>query len=136
MKRLCLIAAVAILPVLCAPTRTRGNASVGYAQTTESAHALEKRDAKITAQPNPLADLKGASASVQKERKIVLRMVLRANGKVTDISVVRSDAPELNKVAVQAAKKIKFAPAMKDGQPVSQWATVTYTFRVDAEDKK
>lgn len=69
--------------------------------------------------------------------KVVLRAIFRASGEVTDIKVIRVDMEnpsvmerELMQQCVEAARKIKFKPAVKDGRPVSQYIQIEYNFMV------
>jgi TonB family protein len=73
------------------------------------------------------------------EATIVLRAIFRASRDVTDIKfdkVIPKNLPEdivkaLTKEAIEAARKIKFEPAMKDGHPVSMYVQLEYNFRLD-----
>jgi Gram-negative bacterial TonB protein C-terminal len=55
-------------------------------------------------------------------------VVLSATGKVTNIRVVSGLPDGLTKRAVDAAKKIEFIPAMKDGKYVSMFMQLEYDF--------
>jgi TonB family protein len=59
---------------------------------------------------------------------VVLKAVFSSNGKVTDIHVLQGLPFGLTKKAMEAARKIKFVPAMKDGRPVSQYIQIEYHF--------
>ena len=59
-----------------------------------------------------------------------LRAALSANGTVTQISVIRPLPDGLTERAIQAAQRIKFQPAQKDGVAVSQWITLEYNFNI------
>ena len=59
-----------------------------------------------------------------------LRAALSANGTVTQISVIRPLPDGLTERAIQAAQRIKFQPAQKDGRAVSQWITLEYNFNI------
>jgi len=61
---------------------------------------------------------------------VVLRVVLRANGQIGTIRVLRALPAGLTANAMQAACKIKFKPALKNGNPVSQFLNVEYGFRL------
>src|SRR5262245_14992828 len=50
---------------------------------------------------------------------VVLQVVFNVNGKITDIKVIRGLPYGLTENAIEAAKKIKFKPAMKEGKPIS-----------------
>jgi TonB family protein len=59
-----------------------------------------------------------------------VRVVLLKSGKVGDIeSLKSSECERFNENSLNSAKKIKFNPALKDGQPVSVSAMVEYTYR-------
>ena len=63
--------------------------------------------------------------------RVVLRIILAADGRVGDEIEVVSGLPEgVTEAAIAAARKIKFTPAEKDGQPVSQYVTVVYNFNI------
>ncbi len=59
-----------------------------------------------------------------------LRVVLSSDGQVKDLYIVQSLSHGLTFMAMQAVLKIKFVPAMKDGRPVSQFATIEYSFNL------
>ncbi len=93
------------------------------------------RKAKIKSKPAPKYPEEavgyGAGALVR------LRLILRASGEVTDISTVKvsmtKGAPQdladaFVREAVRAAEKVKFEPAQKDGQAVSQYIILEYFF--------
>jgi len=56
-----------------------------------------------------------------------LRVVLKASGEVGDIKVVRDLPDGLTEECIRVAREIKFEPAMKGGNPVSQYLKVQYT---------
>jgi TonB family protein len=60
-----------------------------------------------------------------------LRVVLHKMGRVTDVELRgKSGCESFDKRAINAAGKVKFKPAMKDGNPVSQYAVFQYKFDV------
>jgi len=59
---------------------------------------------------------------------VVLRCVFAASGKVTNIHVVVGLPDGLTQAAIDAASRIKFKPALKDGKPVSMWIELQYNF--------
>lgn len=61
---------------------------------------------------------------------IRLRAVLAADGRIRNIAVVRSLPDGLTEMAVNAARKIRFKPAVKDGHAVSQYVTLEYNFNI------
>jgi TonB family protein len=61
---------------------------------------------------------------------VILRVVLSSSGKVTNIEAKISLPRGLTEKAMEAARQIKFVPAMKDGKFVSQSVQVEYNFSV------
>jgi TonB family protein len=59
---------------------------------------------------------------------VIVNMVLRASGEVTDIVVITGLPHGLNDSAVRAAQETKFEPALKDDRKVSQYVRVEYGF--------
>lgn len=86
-----------------------------------------------------------AKSSAPAHIVITLKAIFRSNGTVTDIKVIgvqpehlatQQEIDDLAKKAVQAAKGIKFEPAIKDGHAVSQPVKLEYTFNFDGDDPK
>ena len=61
---------------------------------------------------------------------VTLKILLLPEGKIDRVRVVRRLPYGLTENAILAACEIKFKPAMKAGQPVAQWVTVQYGFRL------
>jgi TonB family protein len=61
---------------------------------------------------------------------VVLRAVFSKDGEVTNLYVIRKLPHGLTQAAMRAARAIEFSPAMKDGQPVSQYMELQYNFNV------
>jgi TonB family protein len=59
---------------------------------------------------------------------VVLKAVFAKNGEVQNIRVVSGLPDGLTEQAIEAAKKITFTPAMKNGQPVSMWFQLEFNF--------
>ena len=62
------------------------------------------------------------------EGTVVLRAVFAKNGEVTNLHVVSKLPHGLTERAINAARNIKFIPAMKDDHPVSMWMELQYNF--------
>jgi TonB family protein len=62
--------------------------------------------------------------------KVVIRAVLAANGDVVDIRVLQGLPLGLSDSAMDAAKQIRFIPALKDGQYVSMTIELEYEFNL------
>lgn len=61
---------------------------------------------------------------------VVLRVVFAADGQVREIHVVSALPDGLMRKAIIPARRIKFIPAMKDGQPVSMVFQLEYNFNL------
>lgn len=59
---------------------------------------------------------------------VTLSAVVRADGTVGDVKVIKSLDAELDRQAVAAAKQWTFKPGTKDDQPVSVYVTLEMTF--------
>jgi len=61
---------------------------------------------------------------------VVLRAIFAANGRVVGIHPVFSLSNGLTERAIEAARRIKFVPALKDGHPVSMFVQLEYSFNL------
>jgi TonB family protein len=61
---------------------------------------------------------------------VLLQVVFNINGLVTDIKVIRGLPDGLTEKAIEAAKKIRFNPAVKNGAPVSVRGTLDFAFNL------
>ncbi len=66
----------------------------------------------------------------QIQGKVRLRVVLGANGQVSNIAPVVKLPYGLTEQAIAAARKINFRPAMKNGRPVSQYSYIEFAFNM------
>jgi TonB family protein len=64
-----------------------------------------------------------------KQGTVVLLLVVGSDGLPREIKVVRSVSPVLDKAAMEAVTKWKFAPGTKDGKPVASKINVEVAFR-------
>jgi TonB family protein len=62
--------------------------------------------------------------------EVLLLATFQADGTITDIRVERGLPYGLTEKAIEAAEKIQFLPAMKDGKPVSVYAGVSFSFKL------
>ena len=84
--------------------------------------------AEITSRAEPGYTREARRAGVQ--GIVVLKVLLSGDGKINRVRVIRRLPYGLTENAIFATCKIKFKPAMKDGQPVSQWVEIQYGFRL------
>ena len=61
---------------------------------------------------------------------VVLWMIVDPNGSPRDVRVTRSLGMGLDQKAIEAVRKWKFEPAMKDGKPVAVQISVEVNFRL------
>jgi TonB family protein len=61
---------------------------------------------------------------------VILKCVFASNGSVTDLRIISGLPYGLTERAIDAAKKIKFIPAVKDGKYVSMWMQLEYNFNL------
>jgi TonB family protein len=99
-------------------------------ETNESIVSVKDSDlrAEITAKPKPSYTKEARRIGIQ--GFVTLKVLLSANGKISRVRVVKGLRAGLTENAIRAACKIEFKPAMKNGQPVSQWITAEYVFRL------
>lgn len=62
---------------------------------------------------------------------VALRVVMKSSGEIGDIKVIKDLPDGLTEECIRVAREMKFEPAMKDGNPVSQYTKVEYTFSMD-----
>lgn len=67
---------------------------------------------------------------------IRLRAVLSSAGEVRNISVIKGLPAGLTQQAIEAARRIRFRPAEKDGRPVSMYVVLEYNFNHDGDMAK
>ena len=84
--------------------------------------------AVITAKPKPSYTREARSRGVQ--GFVTLKVLLSARGKIARVRIVKGLPAGLTENAIRAACKMEFKPAVKDGQPVAQWLTAEYVFRL------
>jgi TonB family protein len=61
--------------------------------------------------------------------EVRLRVVLASDGTVRNVFPIKSLSHGLTESAMEAARQIKFQPAIRNGEPASQFATFVYEFK-------
>jgi TonB family protein len=90
----------------------------------------KKVDSRVVIMTKPAPSYTKEARRIGVQGFVVLKTLLSADAKVSRVRVVRGLPAGLTANAIRAACKIKFKPAMKDGQPVAQWVTTEYVFRL------
>jgi TonB family protein len=101
--------------------------------TVANAHKWDF-DAKVTARSTARYTDEALEKAVS--GRVILKAVFSAEGKVTDVNVVKGLPDGLTETAIQAAKKIKFNPAVKSTKPISINVQLEYNFEHPGLDAK
>jgi TonB family protein len=86
------------------------------------------RKASITSKPEPLYTEEARKNQVT--GTVRLRLILGASGSVSGITPLTRLPDGLTEKAIEAARRISFTPAEKDGRKVSQYVTIEYNFNI------
>ncbi|HLL71987.1 MAG TPA: energy transducer TonB [Pyrinomonadaceae bacterium] len=103
-----------------------GGGGVDYARPFNPREVTRK--ANITSKPEPLYTEEARRNQVT--GTVRLRLILSASGQVTGITPLTKLPDGLTEKAIEAARKISFTPAEKDGRKVSQYVTIEYNFNI------
>lgn len=77
----------------------------------------------------PAASYPDQARSAKAKGEVRLRLVLAGDGSVKNIFPMKPLKHGLTEAAMEAARQIKFTPAILNEQPVSQFITLSYEFR-------
>jgi len=97
-------------------------------QRTERVYKSSEVSRKVFVLSKPEPEYTGQARENKTEGSVILYVVLRADGEVGDVAVLKGLPDGLNDKAIEAARGIKFDQAQKDGRPVSQSLRVEYVF--------
>ena len=86
------------------------------------------RKARLAMKPEP--SYTESARQNQIAGTVVLKVIFSSNGSVTNIRTISGLPDGLTEKAIDAARKIKFIPAMKDGKYVSMWMQLEYNFNL------
>ncbi len=102
---------------------------------TVKAQTTGDREVKITSKPIP--SYTNAARGYNVSGWVQLTVTFQADGKIGEVVYFDESSQEKNltryglvKEAVKAAKKIKFKPQIKDGQPVTITKVISYSFTI------
>jgi TonB family protein len=79
--------------------------------------------------PSPPAAYTDEARLAKAKGEVRLRVVLAGDGTVKNIFPMKPLKYGLTEAAMAAAAQLKFEPAIRNGQPVSQFATIAYKFK-------
>jgi TonB family protein len=109
---------------------------INSSQTNQTASDSNQKESSQFDNPLKIIDKPKASYPAQDkgticaQGKVVLRVTFLDSGEIGRISVISGMGNGLTEQAVEAAKKIKFEPATKNGKPVSVTKPVEYSFTI------
>jgi TonB family protein len=83
---------------------------------------------EITFKPNPVYT--DEARNLRLEGEVLLEVMFSANGQLHVNRVVRGMGHGLDEAAVAAANKMRFKPALRNGQPVDSTAIVHVVFQL------
>ena len=64
-----------------------------------------------------------------KNGRLIMQFVVKKDGTVGDVKVLRSLSPEQDAEAERVVRMLKFTPGMMQGKPVNVWYTLPVSFR-------
>ena len=77
----------------------------------------------------PPAIYPDAARAAGADGEVRLRLVLASDGTVKNVFPMKALKYGMTEAAMDAARQIKFTPAERDGQPASQFTTLSYEFK-------
>jgi TonB family protein len=97
---------------------------IPYPKPKLKGYAADEVDhlAEILEKPEPI------SGSTSKGGVVILKAMLGKDGKVRYVQTLKGLGNKQTRLAVGAARKIRFRPAQRNGFPVSQWIELEYWF--------
>ena len=119
--------------------RSNGRGAVatgGFGQTEVSQGVAKKQldqgpatnPVEITFKPNPVYTPEARNLKLEGE--VLLEVMFGANGQLHVNRVVRGLGHGLDEAAIDAANKMRFKPALRNGQPVDSTAVVHVVFQM------
>jgi TonB family protein len=112
------------------PVSVRGNIEFNFQLYNDQIQAMTS-----SLRPTILYKEKAQYTQEAKDNKVagtvILSVVFGVDGQMGEIKVVHGLPYGLTENAIEAAKKIRFNPAVQDGQPVSVRGTLEFTFNLD-----
>jgi len=113
-------------------TSSSGSWILNFAQMDDYAPAYQRPKGKLSG-PVPVrkVDPKYPQLAIKQhiDGEVILYAIIRKDGHVDSIQVVRSVDPELVRNAIEALSRWEFRPATREGQPVELEAVIHIPFR-------
>lgn len=124
-----IVLTLSILGILFGTAKAQNNVETKtYQLDGETYYTTTQVDEKIKVKSKPRSSTDGKCA--EDTGRVSLRVYFQSSGKITKAEIVAPSSCEyFNESSLKAAKRIKFKPAMKDGQAVSYTTIVEYDWR-------
>jgi len=137
---------VRLLPIAPAPIEARAPVTAPITPITVPAPTQIKSSveplAAITVTPpvfnanyldNPAPSYPGLSKRFHEQGRVVLRVLVRANGTAAQVQVRTSSGfARLDDAARNAVLRWKFLPAKRGAEPIEEWVLIPVAFRLDS----
>jgi len=111
-------------------TRDGHHPILGSEYETEQVLSSKMVDTRAVFRTKPKPGYTLEARRNRKQGFVILKVALSATGTISRVRVLRGLPFGLTESAIKAACKLRFSPAIKDGQSVSQWVTAEYVFRL------
>jgi len=90
-------------------------------ECTSPVYKTSELDKKAKVTQGPSYDLTDEEIQRNRGSALVGRALLCGSGKITNVGLIYSGSSDLNEKFLEAIRKVKFVPARKNGENVSQW---------------
>jgi TonB family protein len=77
---------------------------------------------------NKMENIPEAGRDCPRAGQVTLRLVLHRSGKVTKATIIKGMGCSYDEATVEVARKLRFSPALKEGQQVSQYQIFEYRY--------
>jgi protein TonB len=82
---------------------------------------------------NPQPDYPAVSRRIGEEGRVILRVLVSAEGRADELEVrTSSGSSRLDQAALASVKRWRFEPARQGGQAIAAWVLVPISFHLDA----
>lgn len=132
MKKISIIFTILFSAIIFAGAANAQTDRAGSPQETEKIYKLNEVDVKPKVKNKQQPKVEDAFGKCWGRGELRLRVVLHQSGEVRNVEVLMlSPCRIFNESALKLVKKLKFKPAMKDGQPVSMYQKIYYEYDVE-----
>lgn len=101
-------------------------AITAHAQSSEESKSVPDRRLTITERPRPIYNSEAGCVV----GTVILRVTFQSSGEIGLISVVKGLPKGLTEDSIKAARRIKFEPMIKDGEPKTATRQIEYLYNL------